>query len=114
MDVYRGKNARQICLKTNILIKLDYFSNNHIICIIYVKFENIDLLPFSSEKIMHYIVPMFSRASRNNICINKLDIYFKTHITCIGYANIYNIKKCALGGPEITERSIQSIFRALL
>ena len=48
-DVYSGKNARQICLRTNIWIKLDYYSNNHIICIIYAKFENIELFPFSSE-----------------------------------------------------------------
>ena len=26
------------------------YSNNHIICIIYAKFENIELLPFSLEK----------------------------------------------------------------
>ena len=96
LDVYRGKNARQICLKTNIWIKLDYYSNNHIICIIYAKFENIELLPFSSEKLMHYIVQIFSRASKNNICIKKLDIYVNTHLICIRYANIYNIKKCAL------------------
>ena len=50
LDVYRGKNTRRICLKTNIWIKLDYYSNNHIICIIYATFENIELLPFSSEK----------------------------------------------------------------
>ena len=95
-DVYHGKNARQICLKIKIGIKLDYYANNHIICIIYVKLENIELLPFSSEKLMYYIVQMFSRASRNNISIKKLDIYVNTHLICIRYANIYNIKKYAL------------------
>ena len=96
LDVYSGKNARQICLKTNIWIKLDYYSNNHIICIIYAKFENIELFPFSSENITNYKIQMFSRASRNNISIKKLDIYVNTHLICIRYANIYNIKKYAI------------------
>ena len=77
-------------------IKLDYYANNHIICIIYAKFENIELLPFSSEKLMYYIVQMFPRSSRNNISINKFDIYENTHLICIRYANIYNIKNNAL------------------
>ena len=54
--------------------------NNHIISIIYATFENTGLLPFSSEKIMSYIVQMFPRAGRNNISINKLDLYVNTHL----------------------------------
>ena len=96
LDVYNGKNARQSSLKINIWIKLDYYANNHIICIIYAKFENIELLPFSSEKLMYYIVQMFPRSSRNSISINEFDIYENTHLICIRYANIYNIKNNAL------------------
>ena len=51
LDVYSGKNARQILFKNKNLNKFDYYSNNHIICIIYAKFENIDLFPFSSENL---------------------------------------------------------------
>ena len=69
---------------------------NHIICIIYAKFENIELLPFSSEKLMYYIVQMFPRSSRNSISINEFDIYENTHLICIIYANIYDIKNNAL------------------
>ena len=96
LDVYSGKNARHICLRTNIWIKLDYYANNHIICIIYAKLINIELLPFSSEYFTYFKIQMFSRASRNNICINKLDIYVNTHLICMKYANIYNIKKYVL------------------
>ena len=99
LDVYSGKNARQICLKTNIWIKLDYYSNNHIICIIYAKCENIELFQFSSENITNYNIQMFSRASRNNICIKKLDIYVNTHLICIRYANIYTISRNMLYFP---------------
>ena len=84
-----AKNARQSSLKIKIWITLDYYANNHIICIIYAKFENIELLPFSSEKLMYYIVQMFPRSSRNNISINKFDIYENTHLICIRYANNY-------------------------
>ena len=96
LDVYNGKNTRHSSLKIKIWIRLDYYANNHIICIIYAKFENMELLPFSSEKLMYYIVQMFPRSSRNNISINKYDIYENTHLICIRYANIYNIKNNAL------------------
>ena len=32
------------------LNQIGFYSNNHIICIIYAKLKNIELLPFSSEK----------------------------------------------------------------
>ena len=82
--------------KNKRLNQLDYYANNHIICNNLCKIINIELLPFSSEYFTYFKIQMFSRASRNNICIKKLDIYVNTHLICIRYANIYNIKKYVL------------------
>ena len=44
------RKAEQLENNTLFWFKLDYYANNHIICITYAKFENIECFMFLSEK----------------------------------------------------------------
>ena len=87
---WQKRKAEQ--LENNIWFKLDYYANNHIICIIYAKFEKYLITTVFVRKIMSHIVEMFPRVSRNNISIKKLDIYANIHHKICKYIQYQEIR----------------------
>ena len=48
-------------------MKWDYYANSHIICTIYATFENIELLPFSSENLFLMLYKYSSEQAEINV-----------------------------------------------
>ena len=68
-------------------MKLDYYANSHIIGTIYSTFENIELLPFSSENLF---LMLYKYSSEQAEILKEINIYAKSQLICIKYANIFN------------------------
>ena len=81
-----AKKLQQSKLRITFWMKWDYYANIHIIFTIYATFENIELLPFSSEKIFLILYKCSSEQAEITYTLKEMNIY-----RCEDSANLHNI-----------------------